>query len=87
MVVTQTLGDQKKLSRRGSNWLKTETVLRQRKFFATHNSAKEEKSRSRHEIVVATQLPGDMKIWSQQKSSLLVTKRGHDEVILVATAT
>ena len=53
---------------------------------ATHNSAKEEKARSRHEIVVTTQLPGNKKMWSQQKSSLLA-KRGHDEAIPVATAT
>ena len=62
-------------------------VLRQRNFVVTHNSAKEEKSKSRHENIAATQLPRDMKIWSQQKSSLLATKCGHDEAIPVVTAT
>ena len=48
VVATQTPGHQKKLSRRGSNWLTIETVLWQRNFVATHNLAKEEKARSRH---------------------------------------
>ena len=59
-------------------------ILRQRNIVSTHNLAKEEKARSRHEIVVATQLPGNKKMWSRQKSSLLETKRGHDEAIPVA---
>ena len=45
----------------------------------THNSTKEEKARSRHEIMVVTQIPGNKKMWSQQESSLLETKRGHDK--------
>ena len=84
VVATKTLGDQKKLLRRGSKWLATEMMLRQRNIVTTHNSAKEEKARSRHEIVVATQLPGNKKMWSRQKSSLLETKRGHDEAIPIA---
>ena len=87
MVATKTLGDRKKLSQRGSKWLATETVLRQINFVATHNSAKEEKARSRHEIMVATQIPGKKKMWSQQESSLLETKRGHNKEIPIATAT
>ena len=68
-------------------WLATETVLRQRNFVATHNSAKEEKARSQHEIVVAAQIPGNKKMWSRQVSSLLATKHGHDAAIPVVTAT
>ena len=59
----------------------------QRNLVATHNSAKEEKARSQHGIVVATQIPGNKKLWSQHESSLLATKHGHDATIQVATAT
>ena len=37
--------------------------------------------------VLSTQLLGNKKMWSQQKSSLLATKRGHDEAIPDMTAT
>ena len=87
VVATQTLGDQKKLSRRESKWLATETVLRQRNLVVTHNSAKEEKARSQHGIVVATQISENKKMWSQQESSLLATKHGHEAAIQVAIAT
>ena len=87
MVATQTLGDQKKLSRRESKWLATETVLRQRNLVVTYNSAKEEKAKSQHGIVVTTQVPVNKKIWSQHESSLLTTKHGHDAAIQVATTT
>ena len=65
----------------------TETVLRQGNLVVTHNSTREEKARSQYENLVATQIPGNKKMWSQQESSLLATKHGHDTAIEVATAT
>ena len=62
-------------------------VSRHEKVVVTHNSVKGKTVKSQHETVVATQLPEDMKIWSQQKSSLLETKRGLDEAIPFVTAT
>ena len=58
-----------------------------RNLVATHNSAKEEKSRLQHGIVVATQIFENNKMWSQQESSLMATKHGHEAAIQVAIAT
>ena len=73
VIATQTLGDQRKLSRRGPNWLTTKKVLRQRNFVATHTSAKEETIKSRHEIVVVTSTARNKRKLSQPESSLLET--------------
>ena len=62
-------------------------VSRHEKVVATQNSVKGKTVKSRHEIVAATQTLRDKKMWSQQESSLLATKRGHEEAIPVAIAT
>ena len=87
VVATHILGDRRKLSRQGPNWLTTKTVLRPRNFVATHNSAKEERARSQHGIMVATQIYGNKKMWSQQESSPLETQHGHDATIPIVTVT
>ena len=65
----------------------TKMVLRQGNLVATHNLEREEKAKSQYENLVATQIPGNKKMWSQQESSLLTTKHGHDTAIEIATAT